>query len=148
MECTLQASLRMQRYFWLSLLSGVIFQWREATAGNTSEFAGYLQAGSLLKLMCTVQSILHDCMSVWKIKFESGDSAFHFFSGHPNPSDQETGSQYGKSVAVKNGSHPNLSTNSATGYFGQQRDGETTHDTVISSVQMHSLYSAETSSSK
>ena len=89
------------------------------------------------------------CLSGKSNKSESGDSAFHyFFSGHPNPSHRETGSQHGKSVAVNNGSNPNLSTNSATGYFGQQRDGETTHDTVISSVQMHSLHSAETSSSK
>lgn len=100
----------------------------------------YLQADEY----CAKHSI-----SVWKNQTSLSVVIQHSISssGHSNPSPRETGSQHGKLAAVKNGSHPNLSTNSTTGYFSQQRDGETTHDTVISSVQMHSLHSAETSSS-
>lgn len=72
------------------------------------------------------------------------------FSGHPislclesAPQHETSASTNIQSALLKNGLHPSHSTSPATGYFGEH---DTTHKAPVSSVQMHSLHSAETSS--
>lgn len=81
----------------------------------------------------------------------------HFicFSDHPSSSDRGSALQLQKAVAigiqpapVENGFLSDHSTSPARGYFGEQGSHDTTQNTLVSSTQIHSVHSAETSSSK